>query len=50
MTPRWRWHLFSFSLWLALKTRWQWAYDLMGWCVLPEWHSDGADCGEGVPF
>lgn len=35
--PLWRWWLFCLSLDLFFRFRWEWAGQLMGWSVLPEW-------------
>lgn len=43
--PRWRWWLNGCALWLHGRTRWQWALDLFGWTVLPDWVG-----AEGPPY
>jgi hypothetical protein len=53
VTPRWRWHLFCFGLWLhwnaprPLSTFGLW---LVGEMPVRDWFGEGADCGEEVPF
>lgn len=49
--PLWRWWLFSASLALWWRTRWDWARRLFGWCITAEWLAVAADdpilCGPG---
>ena len=35
--PLWRWWLFCAAVALDVRFHWQWASDLMAWCVLPRW-------------